>query len=196
MARTQSADYDRRREVIMAMAASLYARKGFLGASVAELAEACDTSKSLIYHYYPSKEDILFDVMDSHVRSLAAAAARVAAGPGTAGQKLRALAHELMGLYIGAQDAQKILLNELGNLPEARRREIVRLQRQVLDVVDALLVELRPKLRDEPAQRRPIVMMFFGMLNWTHIWFDPAGPVKAGTVADLAADMFLGGLPG
>lgn len=180
----------------MATAAALYAQKGFLGASVAELAEACETSKSLIYHYYPSKEDILYDVMDSHVQSLVDAATRIENEPGPAETRLRALAHELMTLYNGAQAYQKILLNELPNLPEGRRAMIVKRQRDVLDVVDRLLIAIRPGLAKKPAQRRPIVMMFFGMLNWTHIWFDPAGPVKAAFVADLATDMFLGGLPG
>jgi AcrR family transcriptional regulator len=196
MARTQSADYDKRREAIMETAAALYAKKGFLGASVSELAEACETSKSLIYHYYPSKEDILYDVMDSHVQSLVEAATRVETGPGTPEAKLRMLAHELMKLYNGAQTYQKILLNELPNLPEPRRAIIVKHQRDLLDVVDRLLIALRPSLSKKPKQRRPIVMMFFGMLNWTHIWFNPTGPVKAGSVADLATDMFLGGLPG
>jgi AcrR family transcriptional regulator len=195
MARTQSADYDKRRVAIMAAAASLYATKGFLGASVAELAEACDTSKSLIYHYYPSKEDILYDVMDSHVQSLVEAATRIEAAPQPPEERLRMLAHELMKLYSGAQANQKILLNELPNLPAARRAIIIAHQRDLLDVVDRLLIAIRPKLAKKPKQRRPIVMMFFGMLNWTHIWFDPAGPVKAGAIAELATDMFLGGLP-
>jgi AcrR family transcriptional regulator len=195
MARTQSPEYDKRRDAITVAAASLYAAKGFLGASVAELAAACDTSKSLIYHYYPSKEDILFDVMNSHVQSLVEAATTIEAGDDTPETKLRTLAHALMRLYSGAQAHQKILLNELPNLPEPRRALIVQHQRDVLDVVDRLLIAMRPRLTTQPAQRRPIVMMFFGMLNWTHIWFDPNGPVKPDTIADLATDMFLGGLP-
>ena len=70
MARTQAADYEERRTAIVEQAARLFAERGFLGASIADLAEACDSSKSLIYHYYASKEDILYDVMHSHVRAL------------------------------------------------------------------------------------------------------------------------------
>jgi AcrR family transcriptional regulator len=195
MARTQSAEYDKRRDAIMATAARLYAAKGFLGASIAELAQACETSKSLIYHYYPSKEDILFDVMNAHVQSLVDAATIIEASSAPPEAKLRTLAHTLMHLYSGAQAHQKILLNELPNLPGPRRALIIQHQRDMLDVVDRLLVALRPQLATQPEQRRPIIMMFFGMLNWTHIWFDPAGAVKAGTIADLATDMFLGGLP-
>ncbi len=195
MARTQSADYDKRREMIRQTAAELYASKGFLGASISAIAEACDTSKSLIYHYYPSKEDILFDVMDAHVQILVEAAQRVEVEDAPPDVKLRHLAHELMRLYNGAQVQQKILLSELHNLPPKRRAEIVAHQRQVVDVVDRLLAALRPDLHDRPTLRRPIVMMFFGMLNWTHTWFNPNGPVTGDAIADMASDMFLGGLP-
>ena len=78
MARTQAADYEERRTAIVEQAAQLFAERGFLGASIADLAEACDSSKSLIYHYYTSKEDILYDVMHSHVRALLDTAEEVA----------------------------------------------------------------------------------------------------------------------
>ena len=49
MARPQAADYDDRRAAIVEQAARLYAERGFLGASLSDLAKACKTSKSLIY---------------------------------------------------------------------------------------------------------------------------------------------------
>jgi hypothetical protein len=37
-------------------------------------------------------------------------------------------------------------------------------------------------------------MLFFGMINWTHTWFNPKGPVSADALADMAVDIALGGL--
>jgi hypothetical protein len=39
-------------------------------------------------------------------------------------------------------------------------------------------------------------MLVFGMINWTHTWFDPAGPLGVDELAELAADMALDGLRG
>ena len=89
MARTQATDYAERRQAIVEKAAQLYAKKGFDGASLADLARACKTSKSLIYHYFVSKEDILFEVMESHVHALVDAARRVRASNAAAPEKLR-----------------------------------------------------------------------------------------------------------
>ena len=65
MARTQAADYDKRRAAIMKAASALYAKQGFHATSVSDIAAATKTSKALLYHYFPSKEDLLFEVMDS-----------------------------------------------------------------------------------------------------------------------------------
>src|SRR5436305_9449372 len=124
MARPQSPDYDKRREAILAAAAHLYAERGFAGASVADLAKACRSSKSLIYHYFPSKDDILYAAMAAHLDALVAAAEE-ATRTGSAEQRLRTLTRAFMRLYVGAEDSHKVLLNELDNLPPARRAEVV-----------------------------------------------------------------------
>src|ERR1044071_10461419 len=103
MARPQSPDYDKRRETILAAAARLYAKKGFPGSSVAELAKACNSSKSLIYHYFPSKDDILYAVMVEHLDALTEAA-ETACASGSADDKLRALTVAFMRIYASAQN--------------------------------------------------------------------------------------------
>ena len=147
MARPQSPDYDKRRGAILRAAAHLYARRGFQGASVADLAAACSTSKSLIYHYFPSKDDILYAAMAAHLDALVAAAG-AATRTGSAEEKLRALTLAFMRLYVGAEDSHKVLLNELDNLPPARRAEVVAKQKQIIATVEALVREIRADASD------------------------------------------------
>jgi len=189
MARPQSPDYDKRRAAILAAAARLYARRGFSGASVADLAKACRTSKSLIYHYFPAKDDILYAAMATHLDALVAAA-EGATMEGSAEEKLRALTQAFMRLYVGAEDSHKVLLNELDNLPPARRAEVVAKQRRIIAAVEALVREIRP---GAGALTLPLTMLFFGMINWTHTWFRPGGAVSADDLAALAVDVMLRG---
>ena len=192
MARPQSPDYDRRREAILSAAAHLYARKGFQGTSVSDLASACKTSKSLIYHYFPSKDDTLHAVMEAHLDALVDAADE-AMRIGSAEERLRALTLSFMRLYVGAQDSHKVLLNELDNLPADQRCEVVAKQRRIIAVVESLILELRPDLNPITL---PLTMLFFGMINWTHTWFRPDGRTTATEIADLAVAMLLNGLSG
>ncbi|MHB1206247.1 MAG: TetR/AcrR family transcriptional regulator [Rhodospirillaceae bacterium] len=195
MARPQAPDFDQRRTHIVERAVHLFAERGFLGASVGDLAKACKTSKSLFYHYFPSKEDVLFEAMDSHVRALAHAAGNVAAMNVGAVAKLRALTHSFMHLYLGAAAYHKVLLNELAHLSPQRQKTIVSRQRELIDFVAGMLKEIQPKL--EPAQlERAASMIYFGMINWTHTWFHPEGPASADAIADLIADIILNGIKG
>jgi AcrR family transcriptional regulator len=194
MARTQAVEYEKRREVIVDRAAQLFAEQGFLGASIADLARACRISKALVYHYYGSKEDILFDVMHSHVKTLLDAAESIAREPVGAPERLRRLTQEFMQLYLGAAPRQRVLLNELENLPLDQRKIIVDIQHRLIAIVEALLSEIRPSLAGRHPLKTPAAMLYFGMINWMHTWLNPEGRAKPALIAELAANVFLGGI--
>ena len=194
MARTQAADYDERRAAIVSTAAAQYARFGFNGCSIADLADACGVSKSLLYHYFSSKEDILFEIMDAHVRALADVAAQTA-GEADAERRLRALTRGFMTLYVDAADAHKVLVNDLDKLPPRRRTTVIAIERGLIEVVDDLIGRMSKRLAGRRGERRAAAMMFYGMINWTHTWFDPSGAVKPRAFADQVVDTLLDGLP-
>ncbi len=190
MARPQSPDYDKRRHGIVEAAGHLYARRGFQGASIADLAKSCGTSKALIYHYFGSKEEILYEVMAAHLDDLVDAADD-AMRAGSARDRLRALTLAFMHLYVGAQDSHKVLLNELDNLPPDQRAEVVAKQRRIIAVIETLVREIRPETNPIAL---PLTMLFFGMINWTHTWFRPGGRTTPEELAELAFDLMLNGL--
>jgi AcrR family transcriptional regulator len=192
VARTRAADYPERREAIVERAAELFASRGFNGASMADLAAACETSKSLLYHYYPSKEDLLYAVMLGHIDLLVGDVAAVGGsiGQGDAKTRLGRILHAFMGHYVGAANRQKVLLNDLAHLPDNKRASIVAKQRSIIAAVQSLLVQLDPALAADPAAARVRTMLLFGMINWTHTWYDPAGPVSASEIADQALALF------
>lgn len=188
MARPQSPDYEQRREAILSAAARLYATKGFPGASVAELAKACGASKSLIYHYFPSKDDILYAVMVEHLDALTEAAESACAS-GSADARLRALTVAFMRLYASAQNHHKVLVNELDNLPHERRAEVVAKQRRIIAAAEGVIAEI-----GSGGAARVNTMLFFGMINWTHTWYDPQGPFMPEALAMRVVEIMQRGV--
>lgn len=188
MARTQAADYEEKRQTIVEEAARLFAAQGSDGASVAELAEACATSKSLIYHYYPSKEAILFDVMNGHMDDLLGAIEENAAGP--AAEAFARFTRALLRRYAGAAARQKVLLYEIDRLPRAQRQEIIDKERRLIAHAEGLIARASRKPQDR-ARLRAAAMLYFGMLNWTHNWFKPSGALTRDELADMAAETVL-----
>ena len=194
MARTQSVDYDQKRDAITAAAAQLFAQKGFGGASLSDIARACDSSKSLIYHYYPAKEAILYDVMITHMNDLSGVCREIEQRDTTPTDKFRAFARNLLRHYVGTADSQKILLYEINNLPEDQRAEIIAKQRAIIGFAEDLLVAAKPTSKPDRACLRARIMLFFGMLNWTHTWYKASGPIDRDTIADMASDAALNAL--
>jgi AcrR family transcriptional regulator len=193
LARPQAADYDDRRQAMLDRAAALYARDGFQGASIADLAQACGVSKSLLYHYFGSKEDILFEIMSDHVEHLRQVAREaLAAAPADPAARLSALTHVFLRAYVGAADRHKVLVNDLDRLPEERRRTVVAAERELIDMVGEALAGLGSRYGETKAERRATTMLYFGMINWTHTWYEPEGAVGIEALADRAVAIWLG----
>lgn len=195
MARTQAQDYDQKRETITDAAASLFASKGFAGASVSDLAARCEVSKSLIYHYYPSKEAVLYGVMSKHVDDLLDAIADFEDSVGdaqTAEKVLGDMARALLEAYAGAAEAQKVLLYELSYLPAEQQQEIVQKERQIVATFENCLAVAKPEFAKTKGLLRTKVMLFFGMINWSHTWFDPKGQISRDELSDMAVATILG----
>ena len=194
MARTRAEDYDDKRALIFERAAELFAESGFARTSIADLAARCRASKSWIYHYFPSKEAILYEILRDHMDALHRAAARATAGGDPPRAQLRQLLGAFMAIHARARARQVVLLNDLGCLPEAQQREIRELQRQVVLLVTGLLARVSPGLALRRSLVEPAAMLLFGMINWTHAWYRPDGALAPEQLAELAADLFLGGL--
>ena len=70
MGRGRHAGYDEQREMILARAAALFARGGYPGTSMNQVAEACGLSKATLYHYYRDKYALLVSIAEEHVTRL------------------------------------------------------------------------------------------------------------------------------
>ena len=61
--KTRSAS--RTKAAILLSAGELFAKKGYVGASMSDLAESLDISKAAIYHHFENKESILRTLVNS-----------------------------------------------------------------------------------------------------------------------------------
>ncbi len=65
-ARRDSAAYEAKRRQILRAATKVFARKGFLGARVGDIASEAGIAYGLIYHYFENKEDLLNSLFQEH----------------------------------------------------------------------------------------------------------------------------------
>jgi len=191
MARTRAQDYDAKRGVILAKAAELFARFGYSGASITMIGEACGVSKALLYHYYPDKESVLYDILATHLEELLAAVERAdEAAP--EGDRLYAIAAALLDSYRDADAEHKVQLSNLTLLPSEKQEALRDLQRRLVAVFSRAIAEAAPDLRDSPLLK-PMTMSLFGMLNWHYLWFREGKGLSRDDYARLVTTMLKAG---
>ena len=194
MARPIAKDHREKRSAILKQAAVYFADHGYDRASVNGVASACGISKSLIYHYYDSKEQLLFDILHSHLTALyeGLIALQPAADPEV---QLRQLVRKLLQMYRGADAEHRLQLQSTTALPNAQRHILADIQRSIVNEFSQAICAAAPEYLGQASDHlRPLTMSLFGMVNWFYLWNQPGRGMSRESYADLATEILLGGL--
>lgn len=195
MARPIAKDHDAKRTAILKKAAGYFADHGYDRASVSQVARACGISKSLIYHYYDSKEQLLFDIIHSHLAQVHDAVATVSNHGADPKVHLRHLVAELLMAYRGADAEHRLQLQSTTALSLHQQQDLATIQRAIVSIfADAILTIAPGYLDGQPTYLRPLTMSLFGMLNWFYLWYQPGRDLTRSAYADMATEILLGGL--
>jgi AcrR family transcriptional regulator len=124
MPRGLARDHAEKRDALRRGAAAHFAAQGYDRASMASVAAACGMSKASIYHYYDSKEALLFDLLREHLSSLAQVIDQ-AGREGSPEDRLRDTIRAILLEYEDADDAHKVQLETLDTLPKDKRDPLV-----------------------------------------------------------------------
>ena len=208
MARPKSATHDIKRDAILDIAAQCFADRSYPAASMSEIATACGTSKARLYHYYDSKEAILFDLMDRYTQRLLSLIALTDATAQRRNLDDRAALHELIRAFLQEYESSATrhvaLLNDtqfLSDVPDpalgasaiSPRELILNRQRDVVAAVTRALRRAYPD-RLNATNQTAITMMLFGMINWTFTWLRPGGPISYVAFAEEVINLLEKGL--
>lgn len=193
MARTRAADFDEKRRSILDSAAAVFAKLGMERASMAQIAQENNVSKALLYHYYPSKDLLIFDIGRTHLVELEAAIIEADRPDLEPRARLRHLIGGVLENYRTASNFHQVLLNGTGSLTDAQRLELREMERRIVKAFSDVLTDINPALAQSQAGVTPVTMSLFGILNWVYTWFRPSGALSREGYADMVTTLFLDG---
>jgi AcrR family transcriptional regulator len=185
--RTISPDADsksaRTRERLLASAAKVLARKGFAETRLSDIAEEAQMQAPAIYYYYPSREDLIEEVMHTGaaamrehlVQTLAALPAETPPATRIATAVAAHLSHELE-----VSDYARAIIRNANQLPEPVSRRALAEIAAYNEIWRGLVADLAAagQLRDDVDERTGR-MFVLGALNWAAEWWDPSrGPLE------------------
>jgi AcrR family transcriptional regulator len=193
MARTRANDYDSKRQGILSRSAILFAEHGFTGTSITMIADACGVSKALMYHYYSSKDAVLFDLLQDHLQNLVTVVEAAAQSAGEPKEKLFAISAALLEAYRGADAEHQVQISSLKLLPPAQQEILKEIERKLVAIVSEAIALAVPSVGKKRQLLKPLTMSLFGMLNWHYLWFRDGKGITREKYARMATSLILAG---
>lgn len=191
MARVRASDYDEKVASILDAAADLFARTGYSSAKMEDIAKACGATKSMLYHYFQAKDDLLFAMLKDHLDRVVAAVEEALSSSTGAKQRLHAFVRSYTQKSAQSRRRHIIAMNDAKFLPKHLQAPLFEREIGVTNMLADILRELNPGL--PPEVYKPYTMLLIGMLNWTDTWFRPSGKMTSDELCDRAARLFLKG---
>ncbi|HKI49728.1 MAG TPA: TetR/AcrR family transcriptional regulator [Desulfobacteria bacterium] len=172
----------------------LFAQKGYHNTSMREIARDLGMNQSSLYHYFASKEEILYtlinDAMDEALNTLEEICKTDISPHG----KLNRVLSFYTNYYTGDLDRLRLLVNEQGNLGEDYRRILIKKERRYVHLIQSILKALADEGRMKPIPPVVATFAFFGMVHYTIKWYHKNGSVKSGELADYFLEIFTNGI--
>ena len=195
MARTISKDYDSKRVLILETASKVFADVGFDRASMAQVANECDFSKAALYHYFSSKNAILFAILDGHLTQLSNHILNLKRSDPLAESFLGHIVEEILVQYQGNDAIHELQIQAIGQLDISDQKILISHMRKLVSYVSKIIQETRPfKYKNNDAALRMATMPLFGMLNWYYTWNGGRGLQSRKKYARFVVDLFLKGI--
>ena len=195
MARTRAVDFEDKQRGILRSAAAVFAELGMEKASMSQVAAAAGVSKSLLYHYYPAKDALIFAIIRNHLEELDATVEAADDETARLEERLTSLVRATLESYRDADNEHKVQLNAVDALTDEQRCEIRTLERRIVRRFSNVLRAINPALdTKERPLLMPVTMSLFGMMNWAYMWFREGGPITRDDYADIATTLVLEGI--
>jgi len=195
MARTRAIDFEEKQRGILDHAAAVFAEQGMEKASMSQIASYANVSKALLYHYYPSKNALIFAIIVTHLRELDELVEAADDLKLPAQQRLRNLIGAVLENYRGADNKHRVQLNAARTLSPEQRAEITAIERRIVRRFSVVLRKLNPQLDTKKRPLlTPVTMSLFGILNWVYMWFKDDGSIERDDYANVVTTLFLEGI--
>jgi AcrR family transcriptional regulator len=182
------------KDTIRQVSINLFSKKGYFATSISDIAEAAGIQKSSIYYHYPSKQQILFDVLKQTMADLNEHLELCLKEVTGAAERMRAAIQCHVLFHIERQKEVIISDGELRGLTAINRKIII----QMRDEYDRKFQSLIKAGIDEgvfvEADLKVISYIILTMCSAVSIWFRPKKRLSKNTIGQIYSDFILNAL--
>ncbi len=197
MARPIAKDHDQKRSDILMVAAQVFAHNGITKASMNDVAKQCGISKANIYHYYSSKDELIFGILDNYLSELRDRICYLKLDNLSTEEQLRSVVTACLLAYDGMDNEHKIQNEGLPLLSNTQQALLKDYQREMVAVVRSILLQgFSNTLSNNKTLLRSTTMSVFAMMNWFYMWHPKATRKERKAYANTIVSMTFHGIGG
>ncbi len=180
-------------EQILQVAAELIAAGGFRAVTIDDISATLGFTKSVIYYYLTSKNDILWRIFNRIYEAYFEALNKITGMDAEPAVKMKEIVRLHATNVMTYRAWTAISIREQAELEEDQRRQVVRLKREYDAVIEdiyregvaqGIFIDIPPHIA---------VNALLGACNSIYTWYNPEGKLSATEIADHFADMLTNG---
>jgi len=188
-----STRFDRRLAKILIHATEVFYEKGYEGASMRDLARASGMSLSGLYHYFESKEKLLYLIQKETFATIVERLRLRLEDLSDCEARLRAFIANHLEYFLAHRKAMKVLSHEDDVLKNDFGAEVATIKREYYRICIGLVDDFKREKGLEFSSRMAVLSLF-GMMNWIYTWHNSRIDADAGELAREMGDIFLRGI--
>jgi AcrR family transcriptional regulator len=172
-----------RREHLLAMAARAFARHGYEGTTLHDIAKAAGILPGSMYHYFESKDDLFAQVHSAAMRKLNDAVDRAIDGLRDPWARLEAAFTAQIEAVVSANAIDAVASGVAFDRDRSRLQKRVLAERDAYEARIRAMVDALPLPDDiEPGLLR---LALLGAVGWTRVWYRPGKKTPAEIARNL-----------
>jgi TetR/AcrR family transcriptional regulator, cholesterol catabolism regulator len=183
-----------RRDEILRKAALLFLESGYRGASMGAIAKRVGIAKPTLYHYWPSKEDILYEIHKQFIQPLLDQQRSYAERDLRPDDQLRRCVQDMMESLNDDPGYVRSFIEHGRELSAERSREVRQIGREHRELIEQAIEQGIEQGMFRKVSPTIAAYALLGVASWAAFWFQPGGPLNAERVAEELSDIVLNGL--
>jgi AcrR family transcriptional regulator len=184
-----------KREKIGHAATKVFNKKGYMETNIDDIATAARMSKGGIYHYFSSKDEILYFILDTYMDIVLKDLESQLQDLRGSAPKIKFIIERHIDLYANYIAQAKTLLHDAHCLSPKHFNAInVKERKYYRIVMDVLSEFFEGSVKMKREELKAMAFLLFGMCNWTYHWYDPKGPIKPKELSRITWMVFLKGI--
>lgn len=180
---------------LLTVATRLFAEQGYETTSVQQIVDAAGVTKGAMYHYFGSKDDLLYEVYARVLRVQMARMERAADSEAPVKERLHAVAADVVATTAANLDDTVIFFRSMHLLHPDKQAEVRAERRRYHERFRELIEEgQREGVFRTDKSAELVVDFFFGAVHHLGTWFRHGGGLTGEQVGAEFADLLLGSL--